>query len=58
MEMTGGIVYVMIDDYSHELIGIWSSREKALEWLDRQVAEGAWTPGEASATSIYPMTVK
>jgi len=51
--MQNATVWVMLDLSDNErLIGIWSTEEKALNWLRREVERGAWTEAEASNVSI------
>ena len=47
------VVYVGLDLLDHKrLIGIWSSEEKAREWLRNEVESGSWTEGEADSVLV------
>ena len=46
-------VYLLIDGFSHEVCGVFSSLEKAQDWLENKaVQENGWTRGEARHAQI------
>ena len=53
------IVYLIMNrSWNDEVVGVYSSEEKAREWLENKaVQEWGWTPGEARAAAIEPWPV-
>lgn len=51
-------VYLIMDTWRNEVFGIFSSEEKARDWLEtKAVQEWGWTPGEAASCKIEPWPV-
>lgn len=51
-------VYLILDCFSKEVCGVFSSEQKARNWLENKaVQEWGWTPGEAASAIIDPWTV-
>lgn len=46
-------VYLIIDPWNKEIFAVFSSEEKARDWLENKAAkEWGWTHGEVASASI------
>lgn len=53
------IVYLIIDVWNNEVYGVFSSKEKAIDWLENKaVQKHGWTPGKAASCKIEPWPVE
>ena len=51
-------VYLIRGYLFNDVYGVFSSREKAADWLENKaVQENGWTPGEAASATIDPWPV-
>jgi len=52
-------VYLVFDiiPTPHEVVGVFSTEQKAREWLDRAHDDFGWTLGEVAGAIIEPWTV-
>lgn len=48
---------IAVFDDSGTLIGLWSSCQKAIDWLQKQYENGSWTKGEIGSVSIETLPV-
>lgn len=52
------VVYLIMDIISGAVFGVFSSEEKARDWLrNKAVQEYGWTPGEVCSCKIEPWDV-
>lgn len=52
------MVYLITDDCGMNVFAIFSSKQKAIDWLENKaVQEYGWTPGEVGSAQIKPWPV-